>query len=199
MKTPTIDIHISGPQGSGKSQFTERLIKLLAEHPFQTKGIQTPRLAIHDAGLPKGVFHIDPPAPATVPLGENVTRDGLRARVICNDYQQNETPVVAAIQITQGSRAETIHRYDKNGRHPSRPNLDLVGHTYHEIQPPKEDSELEDLRRGSKWVTPLLQEIGEEMGLKIGDDIGSKILPYIRSLKSRLDRIKRISTGAAEL
>lgn len=77
------------------------------------------------------------PAPEVAPLGENVTRDGRRARVICIDAEGPE-PVVALVQMELGSRNEVAFRCSRDGSYqPGAPHpLDLVGHRHHEIQPP---------------------------------------------------------------
>lgn len=54
---------------------------------------------------------------------------------------------------------------------------------------PGQDDELEHLRgwkRQAMASTPDWQAIGKEMGLKLGQDVPSKVLPHIRNLKLRI-------------
>ncbi len=128
-----------------------------------------------------------------MPLGETVTRSGLRARVICNDAY-GISPVIAEVQTSLGSRNMILRRYKRDGTSGLDSRLDLVGFEYHEIKTPK-DTELEDLRRWKAEAMQVLaelnaQEIGKEMGLTIGQAVTPRILPYIRSLKAKLETAK---------
>lgn len=74
------------------------------------------------------------PAPETtkeeapvVPLGDNLTRDGRKARVLANDLEGGE-PLAVAVQTNPGSRDENLFRYRADGTSPIRPDCDLVGH-----------------------------------------------------------------------
>ena len=136
-----------------------------------------------------------PPAPQTIPLGKNVTRSGLRARVLANDYQQADRPVVALVQIATGSRAEKLHIYQVDGLHWQNRELDLVGHLPSEIKAP-EDSELEELRRWKAKMKSLiatinLPEIAKEIGETGATDTAREILPFICDLKAKLEAAKQ--------
>ena len=117
-----------------------------------------------------------------VPLGPNKTRDGREARVICIDRQSSaHKPVLALVWNDRGN--EEIYAYEVDGRTNTRCEelRDLVGHLT-----PATD-ELEDLRAWKESAMRVLggiqlQEIGKELNLPLGTDIGPQILPAIRRL-----------------
>ena len=168
-----------------------------------------------------------PAAPVPLPLGPNVLRDGRKARVLCNDFQNGGRCVIVALKTSSGNENTSYHFAD------GRVNLDgtdspsdLVGHLPPEPAKPREvwlrfhkdsapeviygltpvstppfhlfrevlpgqDDELERLREWKRQAmesTPDWWAIGKEMGLTLGQDVPSKVLSYIQSLKAQLAR-----------
>lgn len=138
---PTITAEIRGPQATGKSQLFEHLRKLLEEHPFKTRGIETPVIELRTVSGDRVVIDPTPVAPVPVPLGPNRTRDGRAARVLCNDLAGAGKPVLAAIESRINPGSETTSHHYEDGRveldgtpHP----FDLVGHLPQEPRKPRE-------------------------------------------------------------
>ncbi len=130
-----------------------------------------------------------------VPLGPNITRDGRKARVICND-REGGNPVIALFKRDSASEATSYHFADGTVNIDGTPSpIDLVGHlppkprevwiktlnktcidwiTVEPANPgyslfrevlPGADDELADLRRWKAEVTTLLN------GHPCGNDI----------------------------
>jgi hypothetical protein len=81
-----------------------------------------------------------PAAPVLVPLGENVTRDGRKARVICNDRvcPGNVYPVTALVLLNANEEISKVFHADGKLSAESEGPLDLVGHLPPEPAKPRE-------------------------------------------------------------
>jgi hypothetical protein len=84
---------------------------------------------------------ISPPQPVPlVPLGENVTRDGRKVRVICNDRvcPGNVYPVTAMVLLNANEEIPKVFHADGKLSAESEGPLDLVGHLPPEPAKPRE-------------------------------------------------------------
>jgi hypothetical protein len=84
---------------------------------------------------------VSPPQPVPlVPLGENVTRDGRKVRVICNDRvcPGNVYPVTALVLLNANEEISKVFHADGKLLAESEGPLDLVGHLPPEPAKPRE-------------------------------------------------------------
>ena len=103
-----------------------------------------------------------PAAPVPLPLGPNVLRDGRKARVLCNDFQNGGRCVIVALKTSSGNENTSYHFAD------GRVNLDgtdspsdLVG----------QDDELERLRGWKQDARELLARAASTVSFSIRQDL----------------------------
>lgn len=107
----TIDIIITGPQGSGKTLLTSHLADLLKQHPAPVQAT----IRIYDG---QEILTVRPP----ITRGTYRTRNGDTLRVVCADIR-HEYPVLG---LRFNGEIDEANRFDAYGKSNRASAMDLV-------------------------------------------------------------------------